>query len=96
MGNRISDKVSGQTECNLTQKKPDIRQIRPFVHRLYMYCIGEEENMSADPEAYAQYYSFYLKYYTQKYSRQTCQLNDNRFFRPYCLICSYRDSTLGK
>jgi len=31
--------------------------------------LGEEENMSADPEAYAEYYSFYLKYYTQKYSR---------------------------
>ena len=72
--------MSGQAECNLTQRRARI-QISDksdllFIANVY---IGEEENMSADPEAYAEYYSFYLKYYTQKYSRHTCQLNENRF-----------------
>jgi len=31
---------------------------------------GEEDNMEADPEAYKQYFDFYLNYYTQKYARQ--------------------------
>ena len=32
--------------------------------------MGETDAMAADPEAYKQYFDFYLKYYTQKFAQQ--------------------------
>ena len=32
--------------------------------------LGETEAMKSDPEAYKQYFDFYLKYYTKKYAQQ--------------------------
>ena len=32
--------------------------------------MGETEAMASDPEAYKQYFDFYLKYYTQKFAQQ--------------------------
>ena len=32
--------------------------------------MGETDAMASDPEAYKQYFDFYLKYYTQKFSQQ--------------------------
>ena len=41
-----------------------------YLRNLNIKFLGAEENMKADPEAYKQYFDFYLKYYTQKYEHQ--------------------------
>ena len=54
----------------LEEKKPEpMIQDKPGTPNLGD-IMGETDAMASDPEAYKQYFDFYLKYYTQKFSQQ--------------------------